>query len=112
MPADYDDVEFGDIIGRYECPECGEGLVVEYRDGMPAAMLGLACPHGHVGLGVRIRDPASIDDVADTRRVPHCWECQEQITDVENPPETTDGHPMHPECRDSLSDRVAAEVLD
>ena len=29
MPADYDDVEFGDSINRWECPECGEVIDFE-----------------------------------------------------------------------------------
>lgn len=96
MPADYADHEFGDVISRYICPEdgCGRELRVEYRDGMPASMFGLACPAGHVGLGVRVRDAAALDEVADTEHVPRCWECQEQILGEE--PTTVEGRTVHP----------------
>lgn len=102
MSADYADTEFGGVISRHICPDCGERLVVEYREGMPASMLGLACPEGHVGLGVRLRDAAAVDEVAETERVPFCFDCQGQILNEENPPETEDGHPLHPgECAES-----------
>lgn len=105
MSVDYD--EFGDIVSVYTCPECEEDLQVEWRDGMPAHMIGLACPNGHVGLPVRVRDAARLDESFETRRVPRCFECQEQILGVE-PVETDEGRTLHPgECAESHRDDLA-----
>lgn len=110
MSIDYG--EFGDIISVYTCPECDADLRVEYRDGMPAHMLGLACPNGHVGLPVRIRDAARLDETFETRRVPRCFECQEQIIGTD-PVETDEGRTLHPgEClEDHRRDMERLEAL-
>lgn len=90
--------EAGDTVSVYECPECGTALRVEFRKNLPAHMIGLACPHGCVGLPVRIRDAARLDEAFVTGQPPYCLECQDEIV-VADHPETDDGYPLHPgEC--------------
>jgi len=97
MPADYEEYDFGDVVSRYVCPEdgCERELRVEFRDGMPASMFGLACPAGHVGLGVRVRDAAALDEVADTENPEFCFQCQDQILGTD--PVTVGDRTVHPE---------------
>lgn len=96
MATDYADDVFGDVINRYICPEdgCKRELRVEYREDMPASMIGLACPAGHIGLGVRVRDAAALDEVAGTERPEFCWQCQDQI--LGDDPVTVRGRTVHP----------------
>ncbi|PCR89344.1 hypothetical protein [Natrinema ejinorense] len=90
--GDYD--ELGDVISIYQCPGCGADLRVEFREDVPAHAIGLACPHGCVGLPIRVRDPARLDEAFETRRPPTCWECHEEIHSGEHPT-TEDGYPLH-----------------
>jgi len=99
-PAEYAEAA-GDVISVYRCDECGEDLRVEFREEVPAHMIGLACPEGCTGFPVRLRDAARLDEVFDTRHVPRCWHCQDEILS-DAPPETDEGYPLHPgECAES-----------
>jgi hypothetical protein len=103
--AEYAD-EAGDVVSIYQCPDCGEDLRVEFRENVPAHMIGLACPNGCIGLPVRIRDAARLDETFETRQPWRCYECREEIH-VDDPPETENGWPLHPgECDESYRDDI------
>lgn len=90
--------EGGDVVSIYECPECSEDLRVEFRANLPAHMIGLACPRGCVGLPVRVRDTARLDETFGARRPDRCWNCQEEVH-ADDFPRTDDGYALHPgEC--------------
>lgn len=96
----YDD-HFGDVVSVYQCPDCGDPLRVEFREKIPGHAIGLACPKGHVGMVVRLRDAARLDEAFESEQVPKCWNCREEIH-ASLPPETDCGHPLHPgECAES-----------
>lgn len=90
--GDYD--ELGDVVSIYQCPECDADLRVEYRGDIPAHAIGLACPHGCVGMPIRVRDAARLDEAFESRLPPMCWNCQEEVHSKDFP-ETDDGHPLH-----------------
>lgn len=98
--ADYADAA-GDVVTIYQCPDCETDLRVEFRADLPAHMIGLACPQGCVGLPVRVRDAARLDETFDGRRAPTCWDCRDEVH-TDDPPTTDDGYPLHPgECAES-----------
>lgn len=90
--GDYDDL--GDIVSIYQCPECEADLRVEFREDVPAHAIGLACPYGCVGMPIRVRDPARLDEAFETRRAPNCWNCHEEVH-AGDYPVTSNGHPLH-----------------
>ncbi|QLG47866.1 hypothetical protein [Natrinema halophilum] len=107
-PGDADDyVELGDVVSIYHCPECDADLRIEFRADMPAHAIGLACPHGHVGIPIRVRDPARLDEAFESRHPPMCWECSEEVHSGDHP-STKDGYPLHSgECT-----RIYHEQMD
>lgn len=105
--------ELGDVISIYQCPECEADLRVEFREDVPAHAIGLACPHGHVGMPIRMRDAARLDEAFETRQPDNCYECWDEVH-VDRHPTTDDGQPLHPgECADQYrEDRRRLEALE
>jgi predicted RNA-binding Zn-ribbon protein involved in translation (DUF1610 family) len=75
----------GSVLSIFTCPECGEDLRLETREGIGHEYAAVICPDECWGVALRIAGELELDTDADTRDpAGWCHTCQDQIVEPED----------------------------